>query len=150
MTELIIGDDLLDTENPAHVLVVGSSADVAMTREALAGLPGLFAIEASATLDEGIAKARERAFDVTVLSLSLPDSWPSDTYFRFSETDERCQVLLLVDRLDDAATIRSGKRSAFCMLLKSALEPELMRRMLISACLYKRAGDQSPGAVIPA
>lgn len=150
MTELIVGDELFDTGSPARVLVVGGSAEVSIAQKAVAGLTGLFALDACGTLDEAIAKAREDSYDASILSLSLPDSWPSDTYHRFSEADERSQMLLLVDHPDDATTLRRGKRPAFCMLLRSALDPALVRRLLISACVYKRAVDLSPGAVIPA
>lgn len=141
------GDGFLDADSLVRILVVGNSDDAAVIQNALRAITDGLEFDTCETLQEAERRVRVHDHDVAVLILPLPDAWGADAYAKLRENDRNSEALILLDVADDAASMKGVEHTPFAVLAKSRTTPELLRRLLLSAALYKKACDDGPDAL---
>lgn len=143
-----VGEGLLNADEPVRVLVLGGPEDGALLQGAVRAVTGGIEIDTSETLQGAEDRIRARGYDVTVVAAPLPDAWIADAYCKLRESDRSSETLILLDTADDAASMRRTEHPPFAILVKSNITPELLRGLLLSAALYKRACESAPDAIV--
>lgn len=135
-------------DDPVRVLVLAGSEDAVTIQNAVRAVTEGLEIDTCQTLRDAETRVRAQDYDVTVLALPLPDAWIADAYAKLRENGERCETLVMLDAADDVASMKMAQHPPFAILVKSHTSPELLRRLLLSAALYKRVLDDAPDALV--
>jgi DNA-binding NarL/FixJ family response regulator len=143
MASLLVGDDIISTDDPARVLVVASSEEAQSVEEALREYRDLVKVDTCHDMQSGLAEARSGTHDVVLLTLELPDAWPADGYVRLQGEVEELPILVIASSEDEARlATRMASRAPFCMIERGSANASLIRRLIVSAILFKRAGGR--------
>ena len=71
---LLVGDDIISTDDPVRVLVVASPERMLLIEEAVVGRGIFFRVDAYHDLQSGLEEARSGVHDAVLLTLQLPDA----------------------------------------------------------------------------
>ena len=146
MASLITGDDIISDVNPARVLVVGPPQILKLVQGALAGHGEFFRLDVCDGLQAALERVRADDYDLALLALNLPDSWAADTYKRFlAEEPENLPVLLLGTSAEARLAAQGVPSPPFAVLDPDDVDPLLLRRLITSASLFRRAGGKRAG-----
>jgi hypothetical protein len=145
MASLLFGDDIVSTDNPARILIVASAEEVRLVQEGLREYRDLVNVDTSHEIQSGLAQARSGTHDVVLLTLELPDAWPADVYVRLQREVEEVPILVIA-RSEDEARIatRTASRPPFCVIDRGRVDPSMVRRLIVSAILFRRADGRPP------
>ncbi len=115
-----------------RVLVVEDSpSDVRLLCESLQGYPHQqFDIECAERLDEAVALLSQRAFDVILLDLNLPDSSGMETCKRLSAVAGPASIIILTGANDEAAAAEAMHLGVQDYLVKGQTPPGVIGRAL--------------------
>ncbi len=135
-------------ERPAEIirilLVEDNPGDARLLREELSeSLTAAFAVTHVLRLDAGLALLRERAFDLILLDLHLPDSRGFDTFARASENARGVPIVVLSGLNDQTVGIQAVHQGAQDYLIKGQTPAGLLERTI----RYAIERSQSSGAL---
>lgn len=134
---VISGDDIISAARPAEILVVGA-AEVDAVRCATEKYADCFTLSQATSLDDASKMLSERSYDAIVLHPDLPDAWSADAYAVLSEFTDGTPVIMFADSWRDPLVPDRLPRP-FCEIRQGNRDVALIRRLLISATLQRRA-----------
>jgi len=118
---------------PIQVLVIEDDPyDMRLVQEMLVeGSPGSFVVEAATTLHEGIQTAQEKAYDVILCDLTLPDSAGLDTVFRLDSEVPDTAIIVLTGVSDTTLFgVQAVQGGAQDYLVKGEVDSRLLRHSI--------------------
>ena len=89
-----------------------------------------FALEIARSLAEGLARLRERTFDVILLDLNLPDSLGLTTFLRLQPKAGLQPIIVLVGQGDEEIGVEAVERGALDFLIKQQVVSTLLAKAL--------------------
>jgi two-component system, cell cycle response regulator len=120
------------SDKPIHVLLIEDNpGDTRLIRESFndAG-GGNFELTCADTLAGGLACLAERAIDVILLDLSLPDSFGLETIGRVQAKAPDMPIVVLTGHRDDTLSVTAVQAGAQDYLIKGEVEGNLLVRSL--------------------
>src|SRR5678815_352748 len=116
----------------ANVLLIDANAeDERLFREEFAQLRDQpFALDVARSLTEGLARLRERTFDVILLDLDLPDSLGLTTFLRLQPKAGLQPIIVLVGQADEDVGVEAVERGALDFLIKQQIVSTLLAKAL--------------------
>ena len=139
-TQLINGDDVISSMQPAEILIVNSAGVIAEDL-ALGGQLDCFVLYQVHTLEAAQRALARRHYDAILVDLDLPDAWPTDVYEALLGATEDTPIVVLTSSWTDPPGHLTGLHRPFAVVPRERSVPDLLRRLLISATLRKRALD---------
>lgn len=137
-TQLINGDDVISSTQPAEILIV-NSADVIAEDLALGGRLDCFVLYQVHTLEAAQRALAHRHYDAILVDLDLPDAWARDVYETLVGATEDTPIVVLASWSTDPPGHLAELHRPFAIVPRERSVPDLLRRLLISATLRKRA-----------
>jgi DNA-binding NarL/FixJ family response regulator len=139
-TQLINGDDVISSAQPAEILVINAAgataADFAVGDQA-----DCFVLYRAFTLEAAKRALARRHYDAILLNLELPDAWATDVYKTLLGATEDTPIVVLASWWTDPPGHLAELHRPFAIVPRDRSVPDLLRRLLISATLRKRALD---------
>jgi DNA-binding NarL/FixJ family response regulator len=135
-TQLINGDDVISSTQPAEILIVNSAGVIAEDL-ALGIQLDCFVLYQVHTLEAAQRALARRHYDAILVDLDLPDAWPTDVYKTLLGATEDTPIVVLASWW--TAGHFTGLHRPFAIVPRERSVPDLLRRLLISATLRKRA-----------
>src|ERR1044071_9600528 len=89
-----------------------------------------FALEVARTLAQGLARLKERAFEVILLDLDLPDSLGLTTFLRRHPKAGLQLIIVLVGQADEDVGAEAVERGALDFLIKQQVVSTLLAKAL--------------------
>ena len=146
-SQLIIGDDVISSAQPAEILII-DSAGASATALAIEGQADCFVLHEAHTLEAAQRALTRRHYDAILVDLELPDAWATDVYKTLLHSSEDIPVVVLASsRTDPPCDLRELHRP-FAIVGRERSAPDLLRRLLISATLRNRALGALPEAAL--
>jgi DNA-binding NarL/FixJ family response regulator len=137
-TQLINGDDVISSTQPAEILVIyaagATAADFAVGDQA-----DCFVLYRAFTLETAKHALAHRRYDAILVDLELPDAWATDAYETLLSSTEDTPIVVLASSWTDPLSHLAESHRPFAIVPRKKSVPELLRRLLISATLRKRA-----------
>ena len=122
------------------LLIEDNPGDVRLIKEMLRGPDGQwFDLESAETFAHGLARAREAAFDVLLLDLSLPDSSGIETLTRACAELPETAIVVLTGYDDQTVGVQAVQQGAQDYLVKGDVDGKLLRRTINYAMERHRA-----------
>ena len=122
------------------LLIEDNPGDVRLIEEMLRGSDGQrFDLESAETFAHGLARARETAFDVLLLDLSLPDSTGIETLTRACAELPETAIVVLTGFDDQTVGVQAVQQGAQDYLVKGDVDGKLLRRTVHYAMERHRA-----------
>jgi PAS domain S-box-containing protein len=124
-----------------RVLVVEDNpADVELIREYLpaTGSAG-FQIEAASRLSEARARLKEKAFDLLLIDLGLPDSQGIDSFLKLQKAAPETAAIILTGNNDEETAVIAVRNGAQDYLIKGEINASVLIRVARYAIERKRA-----------
>ena len=120
------------TDNPTKVLVIeDNSGDARLIREMLAEAKRIaFNIECVDRLSEGVQCLAEKAFDVILLDLSLPDGQGLNTFDRVHAQAPEVPIVVLTGVDDEEIAVQAVREGAEDYVAKGKVNSELLVRVI--------------------
>jgi PAS domain S-box-containing protein len=134
--------------SPSCILVIDNAPeDVRQIRAALAALPRAdLTIEQIGQLSGGLALLAERAFDIILLALTLPDNTDLEGLRQIRARVPQTPVIVLADTEDETMVLRALQAGAQEYLTTRQLDPATLRRTLESAQVRQQASQTIAGS----
>jgi DNA-binding NarL/FixJ family response regulator len=139
ITQLINGDDVISSAHPADILVI-NAVGATTTDFAVGDQTDYFVLYRAFTLEDAIRALAGRHYDAILLDLELPDAWATDVYLTLLGATEDTPIVVLASWWTDPLGHLTELRP-FAIVPRERSVPDLLRRLLISATLRKRALD---------
>ncbi len=136
-TQLINGDDVISSAQPAEILVINAEGATA-TNFAIGDRANCFVLYRAFTLEAAKCALTHRHYDAILLDLELPDAWARDVYETLLGSSEDTPIVVLASRRDLPRDLTELHRP-FAIVPRERIVPHLLRRLVISATLRKRA-----------
>jgi diguanylate cyclase (GGDEF)-like protein/PAS domain S-box-containing protein len=116
----------------ANVLLIDASTDdERLFREEFALVRDQpFALEVARSLAQGLARLKERTFDVILLDLDLPDSLGLTTFLRLQPKAGLQPIIVLVGQADEEVGAEAVERGALDFLIKQQIVSTLLSKAL--------------------
>jgi DNA-binding NarL/FixJ family response regulator len=137
-TQLINGDDVISSTQPAEILVINAAgataADFAVGDQA-----DCFVLYRASTLEAAKRALARRHYDAILLDLELPDAWATDVYETLLRATEDTPIVVLTSSWTHPPSHLTEAHRPFAIVPTERTVPALLRRLLISATLRKRA-----------
>ena len=130
---------------PIHVLLVeDDSIDAELARRALAtNANPRSVVETVSTLEQAVARLRERPFHIAILDLELPDSPQDETLSRFREAcGQELPVIVLAGPVDEQSAYQALEGGALDYIDKIDLTPALLSRSIRFALLRQNLSER--------
>jgi DNA-binding NarL/FixJ family response regulator len=144
--QLITGDDVISSKRPAEILVVnsgGASAeDLAIDEHS-----DCFVLYHAHTLAATQRALAHRHYDAILVDLDLLDAWATDVYETLLRTVEDTPIVVLTCSSTPLCH-HPELHTPFAIVPRERSVPDLLRRLLISATLRKRALDELSEAAL--
>jgi DNA-binding NarL/FixJ family response regulator len=137
-SQLIAGDDVISSAQPAEILII-DSAGTSVAALAIEGQADCFVLHEAHTLEAAQGALTRRRYDAILVDLELPDAWARDVYKTLLESTEDIPVVVLADSSIDPLCQLRELREPFAIVGRKRSAPDLLRRLLVSATLRKRA-----------
>ena len=120
------------SDNPIRVLLIeDNKGDARLIQEIISETTwGLFEIQVTEKLLEGIDALSGSIFDMVLLDLSLPDSSGLDTLAKIQANAPQTPVVVLTGHDDDLMAIEAVRRGAQDFLVKGHIDAELISRAI--------------------
>ncbi|MEM5786478.1 MAG: response regulator [Syntrophobacteraceae bacterium] len=115
---------------PTVLLVEDDPEDREFILEDLAPIIGRKGLEVAGRLDEAIAMAVSRPFDLIMLDLGLPDSSGLNTFINFHAKAPEIPFVVITGRDDDQTAMQALKAGAQDYLVKGRITKELLSRSI--------------------
>jgi diguanylate cyclase (GGDEF)-like protein/PAS domain S-box-containing protein len=113
------------------LLIDANTEDERLFREEFALLRDQpFALDVARSLAEGLARLRERTFDVILLDLDLPDSLGLTTFLRLQPKAGLQPIIVLVGQADEDVGVEAVERGALDFLIKQQIVSTLLAKAL--------------------
>ena len=127
-------------ENPIQVLVIEDDANMAsaIKRKLLQTEKGLFHVQCSERLDEGLAYLNAGGIHIVILDLILPDSQGLDTIRKVLAHSPEVPVVVLTGVQDEGLAIKGMQVGAQDYLFKSQLDEDLLLKAIRYAIERKK------------
>jgi two-component system, cell cycle response regulator len=131
----------LETATRIHVLLIEDDpGDARLVAEVLkCAENGRFTLEAVNTLADGVEKLSERAFDVVLLDLSLPDSFGVSTVDQVLKQAPDQTIIVLTGAKDAQLALEASQKGAQDYLVKSEMPGGVLIRSIVYAIERKQA-----------
>ena len=139
---LLAADDIISSEKPAHVLVVDFSGLSAISH-ALERYAAFFVLHEARTFSEAMTTLSQKRYDAIILDPELPDIWSNTAYETFLNSSGGSPLLVLVTSSTYSLSSVPDSPQAFALVRKDGNSGDLLRRLLVSATVRKRAEDMS-------
>ncbi len=121
------------------LLIEDNPAEARLLRECLAENPGVrFEVEWADRLTRGLSLLQDKAVDVAVLDLNLPDSVGLDTLVRLREPAPALPVVVLTGLQDEEVARRALQKGAQDYIVKGSVDDRVLGRALMYAVERKR------------
>jgi DNA-binding NarL/FixJ family response regulator len=137
-SQLIAGDDVISSAQPAEILIIdsagASAAALAIERQA-----DCFVLHEAHTLEAAQRALTRRRYDAILVDLELPDAWARDVYRTLLGSTGDIPVVVLANSSIDPLCHLRELHEPFAIVRGERSTPDLLRRLLISAALRKRA-----------
>jgi DNA-binding NtrC family response regulator len=137
-TQLITGDDVISSAQPAEILII-DSAGASAAAIAIEGQADCFVLHEAHTWKAAQRALTRRRYDAILVDLELPDAWARDVYKTLLESTEDIPVVVLANASFDPLCHLRELHEPFAIVRREGSAPDLLRRLLISAALRKRA-----------
>ena len=137
-SQLITGDDVISSAQPAEILII-DSAGASATAFAIEGQADCFVLHEAHTLEAAQRALTRRHYDAILVDLELPDAWATDVYKTLLESSEDTPVVVLASSWTDPPCHLTELHRPFAIVRRERSFPDLLRHLLISATLRKRA-----------
>ena len=126
-----------------RVLVVEDNlADVELIKEYLPGIrPVRFQFESVPRLSEALDRLKEKAFDLLLIDLGLPDSQGIDTFLKLQKAAPETAAIILTGNDDEETAITAVRNGAQDYLIKGELGGTVIVRAVRYAMERKRTED---------
>jgi DNA-binding NarL/FixJ family response regulator len=148
-SQLIIGDNVINSAQPAEILII-HSAGASAAAFAIEAQADCFVLHEAHTLEAAQQALRRRHYDAILVDLELPDAWATDVYKTVLESNEDIPVIVLASSCTDPAGHLRELHRPFAIVRRESTVPDLLRRLLISAALRNRALRALPEATLDA
>src|SRR6266568_421419 len=125
------------------LLVEDNPGDADLVREALARADRSLVLVHVERISEAIDRAREAAFDVVLLDLSLPDSFELAGARQLRAACPHIPIVVLTALDDDRVAARAVAEGAQDYLVKGQLEPSLLVRSMRYAIERQQYGERA-------
>ena len=125
------------------LLVEDNPGDADLVREALARADRSLVLVHVERISEAIVRAREAAFDVVLLDLSLPDSFELAGARQLRAACPHLPIVVLTALDDDRVAARAVAEGAQDYLVKGQLEPSLLVRSMRYAIERQQYGERA-------
>jgi len=113
------------------LLIEDNPGDARLLTETLReGNGASFSVQEAQTLEQAIGLAAERAPDIVLLDLNLPDSHGLYTFLRFRQSNPTIPVVVLTGIDDEELGLQAVREGAADFLTKSDLSPRLLSRAI--------------------
>ena len=89
-----------------------------------------FEVESASTLDAGLVLIQQRAPELILVDLDLPDSSGYETFLRVRECAQGIPIIVLTGLDDDQVAIRAVEDGAQDYLMKNQIQPNLIARCI--------------------
>lgn len=136
------------------LLLEGDTSDPGfMLRSVVAGGLPDYQVICSARLSEALAVAQDRALELIVTELSLPDARGLDAIRALREAAPTTPLVVIGKPADEALALSALRAGAQDYLVREQLTPDAMRRALRFAIERQRAEDAAPKSsrsIVPA
>jgi two-component system cell cycle sensor histidine kinase/response regulator CckA len=131
------------TETKIRVLLVEDNpTDAMLVQDELAHSTGSpFAVVQVDNLKGAISRLHERAFDVVLLDLSLPDSFGFDTFVRIHDQAAGIPIVVLSGGADGKLAVQAVQAGAQDYLVKGRLGEDVLPRSIRYAIERRRADE---------
>ena len=134
-TQLIAGDDIISSVQPAEILIVGP-VGTGGVRPTL-GTQDCFVFHEAHTLKAAQHALSLQHYDAILVDSGLPDAWATDVYETLLASGGDIPVVVLANsRADLPCNLREHCRP-FAIVRRERIVPDLLRRLLISATLLQ-------------
>jgi len=151
-TQLIHGDDVISSTQPAEILVINAAgataADFALGEQA-----DCFVLYRAFTLETAKRALARRHYDAILLDPELPDAWARNVYETLVSTTEDTPIVVLASWSMEPLSRLAELHRPFAIVPRDSSVPDLLRRLLISATLCKRAlgalSEAAPDNAVP-
>jgi PAS domain S-box-containing protein len=126
-----------------RVLVVEDNpADVELIKEYLPGMrPVRFQFESVPRLSEALARLKEKAFDLLLIDLGLPDSQGIDTFLNLQKAAPETAAIILTGNNDEEMAVMAVRNGAQDYLIKGEINGTVLLRVARYAIERKRAEE---------
>jgi CheY-like chemotaxis protein len=145
--QLIAGDDIISSAQPAEILII-DSVGVSAAAFAIEGQADCFVLHEAHTLEAAQRALTRRHYDAILVDLELPDAWATDVYKALLESGEDIPVVVLASSWTDPPCHLRELRTPFAIVRRERIAPDFLRRLLISATLRTRALRALPKAAL--
>ena len=137
-TQLINGDDVISSTQPAEILVI-NAAGARAADFTLGDQADYFVLYRAFSLEAAKRALARRHYDAILLDPELPDAWARDVYETLVRATEDTPIVVLASWSTDPPGHLAKLHKPFAIVPRDRSVPDLVRRLLISATLRKRA-----------
>jgi len=129
---------LLSTEKISILLIEDNKADAVMVQVYLRDIKNYeFELHQAERLETGKEMMRERAFDIVMLDLSLPDSMGMETLSSFLSDFPNSAVIVFTGLADTTTGLEAVRLGAYDYLVKGDMNPSVLSKSILYASVKK-------------